>query len=288
MPESRKTIMNYSVKMLSVVSGITVVWCTVSGILMEFSTFINPLFQEYPNLICSLMRGEIMSEMIILNFALIQILRLFLVYDSYAFLAINHEKVFRIIFVIFWTIFLSENIFCIINSGTLCTSIKVKRMLSLHNIDNFKDLKQSPPLWLLFGLIMLIASIAFGILKRIRFREQPKVTQQLNSSNQSQSHCLEKPNSVYIISQYSARFKSYSSTDVHREDTSNQSNQIEVACSSPKTLDINGLNQLPVGTMDTNNGTADTAIKQAWIPIEEKSASSGNFVLLCNIIRARR
>ena len=161
-------------------------------------------------------------------------------------------------------------------------------MLSLHNIDNFKDLEQSPPLWLLFGLIMLIASIAFGILKRIRFREQPKVTQQLNSSNQSQSHCLEKPNSVYIISQYSARYKRYSSTDVHEEDISNQSNQIEMACSSPKTLDINGLNQLPVGTMDTNNGTANTAIKQAWIPIEEKSAPSGNFVILCNIIRARR
>ena len=288
--------MNYSVRMLSVVSGITIVWSSVSAILMEFPTVLKPVFQEYPNLTCSLMRGEIMSEMIILNFAVIQALRVFLAYDSYTFVALNHEKAFRIILVIFWGIFVSENIFCITYYGTLCTNVKVKRMLSVHKVDNLEGLKQSPPIWLSFALIMLIASMAFAILKKIRYKGQPKVTLSLNSSrsikithiptNPSQSLRLGKPNSVFTISQTQARLPSCPSTEVYLEDMPTQNNQIKAINASPNQLDIKGLNQLSDGAMITNKDPTQTAMKQAWTTTEEKSSKLGNLVIF-NIFLAK-
>ena len=90
LPDCKKSLLTYIVRLMSVVSGVTVVWFNMSAIAVEFPAYTGQLLVAYPNTICSLLRSETFSEVIVLCIGLVQLCKAFIVSNSFYFLNMNH------------------------------------------------------------------------------------------------------------------------------------------------------------------------------------------------------
>ena len=166
MPDSKKNVLTYVFRLLSVVSGITIVWYNVSQTMIELTVVTKPWLEKYPNLACSMLRSEVMGEMIFVGFTLIQFCKAGLAYNALLFLNLDHERLFKFILSGVIILFLSENIFNITYAGTLCTETKLQRLAKVSQTVIPKDMiKHAPSLYIVHAFVTLIATVIFKIVK---------------------------------------------------------------------------------------------------------------------------
>ena len=164
--DARKSLLSYTIMLLSFVSGLTALWYNISAIILEFPDLLQPWFHTYPNATCSVLRAETLSQMMLAAFTLTQLLKALIVYDSFLFYKINHEKVFKIIIIVITIIFFGGNILRGIYKGTFCTATRFLRYEKFNGIKvPISEVKPGFPIYLLYVLFLLIASILLGVLK---------------------------------------------------------------------------------------------------------------------------
>ena len=172
LPDSKKNVLTYIVRFMSLVSGITVLWYNLSAVTLQFSHLLSQWIIEYPNLTCSLLRSETLSELIVLNFALIQFFKTWIVFNSLSFVNMNHEKVFRFVLATAVSVFIIHNTSVAWYAATLCPKTKVERMLNVHNLGVPKtEIKKAPPVFILH---LLVTFIATALLKGLKYRNKRK------------------------------------------------------------------------------------------------------------------
>ena len=166
LPDCKKSLLTYIVRLMSVVSGVTVLWFNMSAIAVEFPAYTGQLLLAYPNLFCSLLRSETFSEVIIFSVALVQLCKAFIVSKTFFFLNMNHERVFKYILAGVVAIFVIQNGSALIFTKTLCTDTKIKRLLQVQKIDLPKEvINQAPPLFLVHVLFAVISTLLLKFIK---------------------------------------------------------------------------------------------------------------------------
>ena len=147
--DSKQNGLTYSIRLLSTVSCMTIVWYNTSAIVLEFSEIIQPAFDSYPNLTCSALRSENIGEMILVCTTIIQLYKTCIVYNLNFFMNMNHESTFRIVLCVFFSVCVSQNAFMLIYAETLCTKTKMQRLSSVHGIKvDDTAIKNGPPIFL--------------------------------------------------------------------------------------------------------------------------------------------
>ena len=166
LPGCKKNLLTYIVRLMSVVSGVTVVWFNMSAIAVEFPAYTGQLLLAYPNIICSILRSETFSELIILSITLVQLCKAFIVSQTLYFLNMNHERVFKYILTGVIALFVTQNGSALIFTETLCTETKIKRLLQVQKIDLPQHvINIAPPWFLVHVLFAFISTLLFKFLK---------------------------------------------------------------------------------------------------------------------------
>ncbi len=181
LPDSKKNVLTHVFRLLAVVSGITVVWYNLSQSLLEITEVTKPWLETYPNLACSMLRSEVIGEMIFVSFTLIQLCKAAIAFNALLFLNLNHERLFKIILSGVIILFLGENCFNIAYAGTLCTETKLKRLANVSETEIPKDMiKHAPSLYILHVLLTFISTVIFKVIVYIKKRERNRIAPMTN------------------------------------------------------------------------------------------------------------
>ena len=181
LPDSKKNVLTHVFRLLAVVSGITVVWYNLSQSLLEITEVTKPWLEAYPNLACSMLRSEVIGEMIFVSFTLIQLCKAAIAFNALLFLNLNHERLFKIILSGVIILFLGENCFNIAYAGTLCTETKLKRLANVSETEIPKDMiKHAPSIYILHVLLTFISTVIFKVIVYIKKRERNRIAPMTN------------------------------------------------------------------------------------------------------------
>ena len=173
LPDFKKSVLTYTVRLLVVASGIAVVWYNLAAIILEFSFFISPWVAEYPNTCCTLLRVETVSEVMLVAIIMIQLCKACIVFNSLFFLSMDHERVFKFILVIVLVIFMTHNSLALFFAGTLCPLPKLSIILRLNKIQVQEEMKKTaPPLIFIYFNVTFLATIILKFVKRIKNKNQ--------------------------------------------------------------------------------------------------------------------
>ena len=239
LPAAKQNVLTYIVRLFSIVSSISVVWYCTSSIVLEFPYIFQSGFNAYPNLICTALRAENIGELLALCITLVQLSKTCIAYNSLLFMNLNHEKTFKIIFSMFISVFVCENLFLVIYAGTLCTETKLKRLSKVHGIEmNTAETKKAPPIFIVHILTALLSTIMFKISEYKNEREKrkvkafnPPVLPTLHNSITKNTECVRPNNSKKEVKPvFTLTLTNYSQRDV---------NGLDVEQFMSKTSDLN-------------------------------------------------
>ena len=173
LPDYKKSVLTYSVRLLVVASGIAVVWYNLAAISLQCIYYISPLVAEYPNMCCTLLRAETVGEVIVVTTIMIQLCKACIVFNSLFFLSMDHEKVFKFMLVTSLVIFVTHNSLALIFAGTTCPAPKLSRILKLNKIEVPDEMKKAaPPLFFVYLIVAFLATIILKIVKKIKNRKE--------------------------------------------------------------------------------------------------------------------
>ena len=173
LPDFKKSVLTYMVRLLVVASGIAVVWYNLAAIILEFSFYISPWVAEYPNTCCTLLRAETVCEVMLVAIIMIQLCKACIVFNSLFFLSMDHERVFKFSLVVVLVIFMTHNSLALFFAGTLCPLPKLSRILRLNKIKVPEEMKKTaPPLIFIYFIITFLATIILKFVKRIKNKNQ--------------------------------------------------------------------------------------------------------------------
>ena len=168
LPDYKKSVLTYSVRLMVVASGIAVVWYNKAAIILQFSYYISP----YPNMCCTLLRAETVCEVLIVAIIMIQLCKACIVFNSLLFLSMDHERVFKFILVFVQMIFITHNSLALTFTGTLCPMPKLSRVLKHITIEVPEEKKKTaPPLFFVYFLVAFLATIILKLVKKIKNRK---------------------------------------------------------------------------------------------------------------------
>ncbi len=172
LPDYKKSVLTYSVRLMVVASGIAVVWYNLAAIILQFSYDISPLVADYPNMFCTLLRAETVCEVIVVAIIMIQLCKACIVFNSLLFLSMDHERVFKFILVFVQMIFITHNSLALTFTGTLCPMPKLSRVLKHITIEVPEEKKKTaPPLFFVYFLVAFLATIILKLVKKIKNRK---------------------------------------------------------------------------------------------------------------------
>ena len=179
--DAKKSLLSYTIMFLSFVSGLTLLWYNISAIILEFPDLLQPWFDTYPNMTCSVLRSETLGEMLLVGFTLVQLLKALIVYDSFLFQKLNHENTFKIILMFSSFIFFGGNILRGTYTRTLCTTTRFLRYEMFNGIKvSISEIEPGFSLYLLYTLFLLVASIFLGVLKKRKRKRLDRFSTMVN------------------------------------------------------------------------------------------------------------
>ena len=175
LPDFKKSVLTYTVRLMVVASGIAVVWYNLAAIILQFSSYLSKWVAEYPNMFCTLLRAETVCEVIIVATIMIQLCKACIVFNSMYFLSMDHERVFKVILILVLIIFVTHNSLALILAGTLCPAPKLSRILNLNRIEVDEEMKKAaPPLFFVYLFVAFLATMILKLVKKFRNRKERK------------------------------------------------------------------------------------------------------------------
>ena len=111
-------------------------WYTIQFIALQYPTFLQPWFDEYPNVMCTVFQADItMGSVIMSTLQPIISLTVFLKFNPLKFQELNHERLYQRLFII-WALFNGTLLFIpLFFYGSLCTKSRVNRFIRHEGIN---------------------------------------------------------------------------------------------------------------------------------------------------------
>ena len=111
-------------------------WYTIQFIALQYPTFLQPWFDEYPNVMCTVFQADItMGSVIMSTLQPIISLTVFLKFNPLKFQELNHERLYQRLFII-WALFNGTLLFIpLFFYGTLCSKSRVNRFIRHEGIN---------------------------------------------------------------------------------------------------------------------------------------------------------
>ena len=134
-PVIHKNVITYFMRQLCIILMLAQVWHTTIFIAVQFPAFLQPWFDEYPNIMCCLLQSESMSPFMMLTWQSIFSLLTYLKLYPLQFHELNHERLYRQLLLVWGIVNGIEFFIPIFYYGTFCTSNKVTRITYVYGID---------------------------------------------------------------------------------------------------------------------------------------------------------
>ena len=135
-PYAQTTVLTYLIRLLLIVTSITVIWFNLLAVLLEYPRAADVWFETSPETACIFFRADFFMGNVLKCIITILTFRLYLTIHSLRFHRMNHEKVFKITLVLLIILNFLENIAIYLSNRTMCSNFTLFQILTkIHGLD---------------------------------------------------------------------------------------------------------------------------------------------------------
>ena len=125
-----------------------------------------------------------MTPVIVLNMALILIIKIFLTLKEKIYKNLDHKKAFAFVFSVLLNFTIAEHVIIMVLCGTFCVKSKIERLKAVNGIQIYDDeMKHAPMLFTIHVGLLFVVGIIYGFVKFIKYRKSKQSIQAANVSN---------------------------------------------------------------------------------------------------------